>query len=113
MHEFAVTKQVLDIVLEEAQKVSWKKVDDVKIVVGSMRGLVPDSIKFYFNYFSEGTIAEKTVLNFELKPTIAECKNCGEKFNLEEISFFCKKCGSYDLNILQGEEFYIESINGS
>ena len=79
MHEMAVTQSLLDIVLEEASKVEAEKVSRVTLVIGELSGLVDDSIQFYFDFMTKGTIAEGAKLNFTRIPARMKCRACGEE----------------------------------
>ncbi len=112
MHEYAVTKRLVEIVLEEASRANLKKVTRIKVVLGALRGFVPQAIEFYFSYLAKNTLAEGAALEFELVEGRAKCLSCGKVFNLKE-SFSCPVCESSDIEIIKGEEFYIASIEGN
>jgi Zn finger protein HypA/HybF involved in hydrogenase expression len=41
-----------------------------------------------------------------------KCKNCGSDFQVKENLFACNECNSTDLEIIQGKELFIKSIEG-
>lgn len=65
MHELPITQSIINISCEEAVKHNVKKVRKIKIKVGELTGLVPQSIQYYFDIISKGTIIEGAVLDVE------------------------------------------------
>ena len=110
MHEMAVTQSLLDIVLEEASKVEAEKVSRVTLVIGELSGLVDDSIQFYFDFMTKGTIAEGAKLNFTRIPARMKCRACGEEFSNAPDEWICPKCSQWQAEVIAGKEFYIDSI---
>lgn len=110
MHEMAVTRSMLDIVLEEAKKANASKVTEISIVLGEMSTLVDHCIQFNFDYLSIGTAAEGAKLNFRNVPKQARCLDCGNVFQPDGILWTCDKCQSSSLKLISGDELYIESI---
>lgn len=110
MHELAVTQSMFDLVMEEFKKVDAKKVGRINIVVGEMTGVVGDSIQFYFNFLSQGTPAEGALISVQQKPPEARCRKCGKTFKLGDFDWTCSNCRGDELEIIGGNELYLESI---
>ena len=49
---------MFDLVMEQARKAEAKRVAKINLVIGEMTGVVGDSVQFYFDFLSKGTIAE-------------------------------------------------------
>ncbi len=43
-------------------------------------------------------------------PAAGLCRDCGEETRLEGFPLQCQACGGFDLEILQGEELFVESL---
>ena len=110
MHELAITQSMLDLVLEQAEKAKAKEVEKINLVIGEMCGIVGESVQFYFDFLSQGTIAERATLSFRMVPTEARCGNCGKQFELQEFDWSCLHCGGNSLEIIAGKELFVESI---
>ena len=110
MHELAITQSMLDLVLEQAQKVGAKEVGKINLVIGEMTGIVEECVKFYFNFLSQGTIAEGAALCFKMVPTTAQCRGCDKLFELKEFDWSCPYCQSNNMEIISGKELFVESI---
>jgi hydrogenase nickel incorporation protein HypA/HybF len=110
MHELTITQAMLDIVLEQAQKASAKKVGAINLVIGELSGFVEESVRFYFDFLAKDTIAEGAVLNFKSVSPRARCQGCGKLFELREFDWSCPGCGGGDVEITAGKELSVESI---
>jgi len=110
MHELSITKSMLDLVLDQAQKNGAERVQGINLVIGEMSGVVDDCVRFYFDFLSKGTIAEGAQLSFKAVPVTARCQACGEEFELEEFNWVCSECGGARIDIVKGRELYLESI---
>ncbi len=110
MHELAVTEEILNLVVSEAEKSNATKVKHVKLVIGEMTGIVNESVSFYFNEISKSTIAEGAVLSFRRIPAAGRCRDCGDEFEVKDFVWACPQCGSLNIDIKAGKELYLESI---
>lgn len=110
MHELPVTEEILKISLEHAGKAHAEKVLKVNLVIGDLSSFVGESIQFYFDLLSKGTLAEKASLSISRTPARARCKECRSEFVPEERVWLCPSCGGIIEEIISGREFYVESI---
>lgn len=110
MHELAITQSMLDIVLKQAKEAKAREVGKINLVVGKMCGFVEESVQFYFDFLSKGTIAEGAALSFTTVPATARCRKCARVFELEEFSWACPGCGQTGLDIIGGKELRVDSI---
>ena len=74
--------------------------------------IVPDIFETAFREFVFGTIAGDATLEIEILPVKMKCRNCGSDFQVRDISFICNKCMSAEIDIVQGKELFIKSIEG-
>lgn len=110
MHELAITQNMFDLVLEQAAKVGAKKVGKINLVIGEMTGVVGESVQFYLDFLSKGTVAEGAALSVKAIPMTTRCRDCGRQFELGELDWACPHCGSNSLDIIAGKELFVESI---
>ncbi len=111
MHELPVVENILSIATQNAQQNKAKEVISINLVIGQLSSLIDDSIQFYWNVLSEGTICENAKLNIRRIPAIIKCKDCGKEYDIKEEFTPCPHCGGINVRITQGEEFYLESID--
>jgi hydrogenase nickel incorporation protein HypA/HybF len=112
MHEYSVTRSLVELCVQEAKAHRLKRVSRVKIMVGKFTGFSPDSIRFYFDYLKPDTVCAAADISFREIPIRIKCRDCGHENTIEEPVFLCPDCGKPDLEIISGREFYIESLEG-
>ncbi len=110
MHEYAVTESILEIVQTEAEKAGGGQVESITVVIGELSTFVDDSIEFYFQALSQGTIAEGATLIFEKVEARAVCCECGMEFKPTNIYYSCPGCHSPVFEVKQGQELYIDNL---
>ncbi len=108
MHELAVTRNVLDIALRHAPP--GQRICKITLVVGQLSSMVDNSVQFYWDIISEDTAAVGAELIFRRIPARLRCQGCGEIFALNASDFSCPACGNAAVQVISGEEFYVESI---
>jgi hydrogenase nickel incorporation protein HypA/HybF len=112
MHELKIAQDLSVIVLDAAGQNKLARVTAVNVIFGKMIQVVPEIFDFVFTECVRGTIASEAKLNIEVVPVIVTCRDCGAETELEEYMFLCSKCGSSSIDIKQGKELYIKSIEG-
>jgi hydrogenase nickel insertion protein HypA len=110
MHELAVTESILKIVLDSAQKNKATAVTDITLTIGSLSSIVDDSVQFYWDYVSQGTICENAKLHFNRVMARLKCLDCGTTYSLIDDLTPCPSCGSINVIIFSGEEFQVDHI---
>lgn len=107
MHELAVTRSLLQLALEHAD---GRRITDLFIVVGQLSSFVDDSVQFYWNFISEGTLAEQSRLHFQRVAAEMQCSECQFQYPLKMDQFACPRCGSTEIKVVSGSEFYLDAI---
>lgn len=112
MHELSIMTNILDIVLEYAEKYNAGKINRINLRIGEMSDIIPEWAQRYFDMLSKDTIADNAQLNIESIPVRIKCLSCEHEFGFENKNweFSCKKCNSTDVELLSGREFTISSI---
>lgn len=110
MHELSVTESILNAAISHAHKADAKKVTDLNLIIGALSSIVDDSVQFYWDMISQGTLCEGSQLHFKRINARLRCLDCGNEYELEKELQPCPKCGSMNIKILSGDEFRLESI---
>jgi hydrogenase nickel incorporation protein HypA/HybF len=110
MHELGITEEILRIAIEHAEQAHAQRITDINIVVGELSSVVDDSVQFYFDFSSPGTIAEGAQLHFRRIPAHLRCRQCGREFEPDGVDWRCPQCQSIGGDVIAGREFYLESI---
>ena len=111
MHELTVTQDILDIALEKAKEVQAGKITGINLVIGDMAGILDDCVQFYFDFMSKDSIASGASLSFERIHTRFLCRACGHTYQSgDSLPSNCPRCGEWDVEVIAGREFYVDSI---
>jgi hydrogenase nickel incorporation protein HypA/HybF len=110
MHELAVTESILEITLRHANKAQARRVTNLYLVVGQLSSIVDDSVQFYWDIISKDTTAEGATLHFRRVSVELLCLKCGNRYTPGGDDFACPTCGSEQIRVVAGEEFYLDSI---
>jgi len=110
MHELAVTEDILRIAIEEGQSHQAKRVTDIYMTIGQLSSIVDDSVQFYWDHISKGTICEGATLHFNRPPAKFRCKKCQTEFSLADDLQPCPNCQSFDLEVISGDEMQVDNI---
>ncbi len=111
MHELYATQAIFDRALEKAAEQNAKRITDAYIVVGEISTYTDDSVEFYWEEISKGTLAEGSKLHFRHVPAELQCMSCSTKYHPQEDEIVCPNCGSTGARIWSGEEFYLEALD--
>jgi hydrogenase nickel incorporation protein HypA/HybF len=113
MHELAVTRSILKIVLDHTEKNGGKRVRKIFLQIGEIRNLEEEWIQRYFDKISTGSLAENAEIKVIKVPVVFLCKICKNEFSAsfrEEKKILCSHCNSFEYDLLTGREFIIEKI---
>jgi hydrogenase nickel incorporation protein HypA/HybF len=111
MHELAVTESILDIALHHAKQASAARVTDLYLVLGQLSSMVDDSVQFYWDTISHGTLCEGARLHFERVPASLLCLDCGVTYTLDRELTGCPSCNGERVKVVAGDEFRLDSID--
>ena len=92
MHEMAMVRSVVDIVLEEAEHAGATEVLGVYLTVGYSRDIVEDVFESMFAWMCRGTVAEGAVLHLTRVPFTVRCVVGDTRFQAHRFSVLCRLC---------------------
>lgn len=111
MHETSLAKQILDVVLERAERAGGGSIVAVRGWIAETEHLEPDSLAFHFAAHARGTAAEGARLELDLRHIRATCASCAETYLPEHHLLLCPKCGSTDAELSGEPGMAIEAID--
>jgi hydrogenase nickel incorporation protein HypA/HybF len=111
MHELSIVTSIVEIVTESLNAYPGARVLEVRLRVGALASVIPESLEFCWGIASEGTPLEGSRLVVNLLPVVVHCESCGQDAELEGVqSFRCPRCGEPCSDLRQGRELEIESF---
>jgi hydrogenase nickel incorporation protein HypA/HybF len=110
MHELSVAQSIVDIIQVHVPEAELANVRTVRLKIGSVAGIVQDSLEFSFGVITAGTPLAHTALTIETIPFTVKCNQCGKESLNEQGIILCSYCGSSDTTVVAGTELQIGSI---
>jgi hydrogenase nickel incorporation protein HypA/HybF len=107
VHELSLCGAIVEAVARHAR---GRRVTSVKLSVGRLRQVMPESLEFYFGFVAEGTVCEGARLEQTAIPAQLRCGTCKHEWAPEWPLFLCPACDGSEISVVGGDEFAIESI---
>ncbi|OGU28562.1 MAG: hypothetical protein A2X67_03380 [Ignavibacteria bacterium GWA2_55_11] len=104
MHELSIAQNVIEWIQRSLPPEDLPRVRVVRLRVGALAGVVPDSLEFSFAAATYGTTLERAALDIEARPFVVRCLACGERTSNELGWTVCDLCGSRDTVVDSGME---------
>jgi hydrogenase nickel incorporation protein HypA/HybF len=108
MHELAVCEAIAETVRDRAK---GRVPESVRVRIGYLRQVVPDSLVFSWEMVTEGTDLAGSELVVDYIPAVVTCRACGARSTLEAPVLVCAKCESTDVELVSGNEFDLASFD--
>ena len=118
MHEFSMTAQIVENVIQEAKKHNAKRVLEVHLAIGKLTFLGIEQVRFSYDALVRGTMMEGSKLYIEEKDGVVRCTKCGYEgglhyeddpaYHIKAPTLLCPKCGG-TVEIVGGKECTIKS----
>lgn len=102
----SITQGIVDAVV---RKVPDARVRSVRVEIGRLSGVVPDSVRFCFDLVAAGTTLAGATLQIDEPAGRGRCRTCGAECTLDDPIVLCD-CGSANVEILTGRELRIRSV---
>jgi hydrogenase nickel incorporation protein HypA/HybF len=111
MHELSIVSSIVDTVTESLAAYPGARVLEVRLRVGVLASVIPESLEFCYGIATEGTALEGSRLVVKTLPVVMRCVPCGQDVELTGVqSFRCPRCGEPSHDLRQGRELEIDSI---
>jgi hydrogenase nickel incorporation protein HypA/HybF len=110
MHELSIAQNIVEIIQEHVPRNGLPLVKNVKLKIGELAGVVPDSLEFCFDAITERTPMHNAVLVVEHVPFVVECRKCGKVSKNDVGTSLCAGCGSDETRMVSGNELLVMAI---
>jgi hydrogenase nickel incorporation protein HypA/HybF len=110
MHELALAQNIIETIHQAVPPETWKDVRVVRLQVGTMAGVVPDSLQFSFTALVSGTPLEEARMEIQQIPFVVECETCGQTSTNDTGISCCGECGSGNTRIRSGTELQVVNL---
>jgi hydrogenase nickel incorporation protein HypA/HybF len=110
MHEMSLTLAIVDAV---TSKLGDARVTSVRLEIGKLSGVVVDSIRFCFDLATADTTLAGASLVVDEPTGHARCRSCATEFEVDDYLVLCPACESADVDVRDGREMRIVSVEVS
>ena len=110
MHEMALSESVLQILQASAREQGFQRVRRVCLEIGDLAGVDREAMRFSFDAVMRGTLADDATLEFVAQPGSAWCMPCEGTVQISNRGDPCPQCGSYQLQVVGGEELKVKEL---
>ena len=106
MHELSIASAIVEACDERA---AGARVLRVRLEIGRLAAVLPDSLRFCFATCAQSTAVEGAALEITEIEGRAVCRDCGGAVELA-APVGCCDCGSFNLRIVAGEELRVKEM---
>lgn len=106
-------QSAMEIAVESAKAQGAVQIHRVVMRVGTLAGVVPDSLMFAFDIVTQGSMAEGATLEIETVPSLCHCVDCGKEFEPKDFFYECPNCGSLSVELKRGKELELAYLEVS
>jgi hydrogenase nickel incorporation protein HypA/HybF len=110
MHELSIAQSIVEIIQQHVPVAEQDRVRAVRVKIGAVAGVVPDSLAFSFQAITAESVLKNARLEIESIPFQIHCTACGVTSENEAGFAQCTTCGSTETKILSGSEMHITEI---
>ena len=111
MHELSLCEAIVGVVKPYAD---GRHVDVVRVRIGALRQVVPESLSFCWTLLRDYEDMPDAELELEFVTAEVRCRSCcNESAITSQWSLLCPRCGSADVEVLRGDEFLVTSLDVS
>jgi hydrogenase nickel incorporation protein HypA/HybF len=107
MHELSIAESVVTVARRHA---AGRPVAKVELRVGHLRQVVPSALEFAFELVAQGTEVEGAELAMEEVAAAGRCRSCEAETRLDDFPLRCGRCGDFDVEVTEGEELLVDSL---
>lgn len=108
----SLVSQVFEVLADIARENGLSRIQRVTLQIGNLRQVVPEMFQFAFDSAKHETAAAGSELVMEFLPVKIECPQCGINQTEETTLIACPSCGRGDVEVVQGKELLIKTIEG-
>ena len=114
MHELSVAHSLVEIALDEMERVPESRIIALHLRIGALSGLVTDALLFAWDVVSEGTKLQGAALKIEDVPVVIFCPVCQQEQTLPGHQIFrCPRCNAKSADIRRGRELELVALEVS
>jgi hydrogenase nickel incorporation protein HypA/HybF len=110
MHEMGIMQDVLLTCEKVARENGKSRITHISLTIGEMTEIQDFALEFAFEALSPDSMAAGATLEVVFLTPRSRCNSCDKVYEHDRYCMVCPECGSFEVKLLQGREFQIDSI---
>jgi hydrogenase nickel incorporation protein HypA/HybF len=110
MHEMSLLESIIEVVEDEHRKQPFGRVRMIRVKLGALAMVEPDSLRFCFAIIAGGSVAEGARLEIDTVSGAGWCEDCCAHVTLTARYGPCPGCGDARLRMTAGNELQLTEI---
>lgn len=110
MHERSLVQTLLNQVQQIVDAEGGGVVKEIQVQVGDLSGVEPLLFESAFAELVTEWFSQECRLVLDIVPVKAECRLCGQCFEVQDYEFLCPACGTGPVEVIQGDQVKLMSI---
>ena len=110
MHELGILMGIIKTVENYAVENQVGKIEKLVLQIGEISSVLPEYMRKVYPAAVEDTLLAEAELEIEILPANAECRDCGNIFHATVTGGVCPDCGSRNMHLISGRDFFIKEI---
>jgi hydrogenase nickel incorporation protein HypA/HybF len=110
MHELSIAQNILEIIRQYVPPDQYTSVKSVRVNVGNLAGVIPESLEFCFGAITTATQFHEARLAIARVPFTISCRACQRISSNNAGIVQCPVCGGSDTTVVSGTELNVSEI---
>ena len=112
MHELQIAQNIVKITEDEVRKSGLtQSISAINLKIGKMHTAIQESLRFSFDVLKRDRAQlQQAELIISEMPVKIRCRVCAKTQLITDPIFVCSGCSSTDIEIISGDELFIDSI---
>ena len=110
MHEMSIIANILQIAADHAREAGATTVTAIELEVGALAGVEIPALEFCFTAARGDAVGDQANLVVHETPGRGRCPACDKESPMDFFVAVCPDCGEATMEILQGRELKVRSI---
>ena len=110
MHEMSIAESILQLIEDEARSKKFTRVNVVRLEIGQLACVEQSSLMFCFDAVIRDSVAEGARLEIVAIVGKGWCMQCATSVNVATWPGSCPICGSFQLQIVSGDEMRVKEL---
>jgi len=106
VHELALMEGMVDAVIEHVRN---DRIAAIRLAIGTLAGVDVEALRFCFEVCAKDTTLAGATLEIRSIEARARCRSCGAEHAPRSFASPCP-CGSFDRELLAGDELRLEEV---